>query len=94
MSTLGLSSDPLSSSVTQLQRVLIALLTKATPEGFSPLQLAAIDSLFELCPPMHPRAADVVGVVRVWLNGLREHPAKSFLTKELNERLSTYRVSS
>ncbi len=86
-----MASDPLSSSVTQLQRVLIALLSKTTDKEFSPLQLAAVDSLLELCPPTHPRAGEIVGVVRVWLKGLSTHPANN-LTKELNERLLAYRV--
>ena len=63
--------------------------TKTAHTSFSALQLAAVDSLIELCPPAHPRAADVVGVVNMWLRSLCK-PAGQYLNKEFSERLLPY----
>lgn len=63
--------------------------TKTSQNSFSALQLAAVDSLIELCPSTHPRAAEVIGVVRMWLRSLCK-PAGQYLNKEFSERLLPY----
>ena len=94
VSLAGLKEDPHSSSISQLQRVLTALLSKATQtkDKFPALQLAAVDSLLELCPPGHSRASETVTAVRVWLNGLTK-PAVTYLAAELNDKLIPYHTA-
>lgn len=82
----GLSHDTESSSVGQLQRVLMALLNKSDMVSF-PVQLAAVDSLLELCPPSHPRTLEVVGVVRAWLKQQSGKPHGNVLCQEFCARL-------
>ena len=118
----GVTQDPQSSSVMQLQRVLIALLRQknTTKEGRCrwvilddvvslltdlpplththththtvslPIQLAAADSLLELCPPHHPAAKEAVAAINTWLKAHCRHPAGMVLAQEFNSRLQSY----
>ena len=82
----GLSRDVESSSVGQLQRVLVALLNKSDQVSF-PIQLAAVDSLLDLCPPSHPLRQELLGVVRAWLKQQCEKPHGIYLVQEFSPRL-------
>ena len=82
----GLSHDLSSSSLGQLQRVLVALLNKSDQISF-PIQLAAVDSLLELCPQGHPRSQELVGVVRAWLKKQAGKPHERFLFQEFSPRV-------
>lgn len=114
----GVTQDPQSSSVMQLQRVLIALLRQknSTKEGRCrwvilddvvslltdppshththtvslSIQLAAADSLLELCPPHHPAAKEAVAAINTWLKAHCRHPAGMVLAQEFNSRLQSY----
>ena len=82
----GLTHDPVSSSVGQLQRVFIALLNKSDKISF-PVQLAAVDSLLELCPPANPRMQELVGVIKAWLKRQSGKPHGAVLCNEFGPRL-------
>lgn len=82
----GLSQDVESSSIGQLQRVLVALLNKSDQVSF-PIQLAAVDSLLDLSPPNHPRRQELLGVVRAWLKQQCGKPHGIFLVQEFSPRL-------
>ena len=82
----GLSQDVESSSVGQLQRVLVALLNKSDQISF-PIQLAAVDSLLDLCPPSHPLRQELLSVVRVWLKQQCGKPHGKSLVQEFSPRL-------
>ena len=88
----GLTHDPASSSVGQLQRVFIALLNKSDKISF-PVQLAAVDSLLELCPPANPRTQELVGVVKAWLKRQSGKPHGAVLCNELGPRLQALTIT-
>jgi hypothetical protein len=51
------------------------------------IQLAALDSLLEVCPMDDPSsAAPIVGVARVWLNAQMKHPWGHVLSRELKSK--------
>ena len=82
----GLTHDPVSSSVGQLQRVFVTLLNKSDKISF-PVQLAAVDSLLELCPPANPRTQELVGVIKAWLKRQSGKPHGAVLCNEFGPRL-------
>lgn len=87
ISPCGNQEDPSSSSLGQLQRVLTALLKESDSKKFSlPVQLAAVDSLLEMCPMSHPSSQLVVGVVKAWLDKQMCHPWGCVLYNEFNHR--------
>ena len=88
----GLTHDPASSSVGQLQRVFIALLNKSDKISF-PVQLAAVDSLLELCPPANPRTQELVGVVKAWLKCQSGKPHGPVLCNEFGPRLQALTIT-
>ena len=69
----------------------MALLNKSDQVSF-PVQLAAIDSLLELCPPSHARTPELVGVVKAWLKQQSGKPHGSVLFQELCPRLQAFNV--
>ena len=54
------------------------------------IQLAAIDSLFELCPPSHPNAKNVMDSVKVWLQAHSSLPCGAVLMKEFEPQLKEF----
>ena len=55
-----------------------------------PIQLAAADSLLELCPPRHPSAKEATAAINTWLEAHCRHPAGMVLAQEFNSRLQPY----
>ena len=91
MSQCGLKEDPSCSSIGQLQRVLTAILKESSTKAIPlPVQLAALDSLLEICP-LHnnPSSGQIVGVVRVWLQAQMLHPWGRVLTNEFEHKLQS-----
>ena len=55
-----------------------------------PIQLAAADSLLELCPPSHTRAQEAMTAINTWLGTQCRQPAGMVLAQEFNSRLQPY----
>lgn len=90
----GPHDDPAPSSIGQLQRVLVAVLKEScthTKSIILPIQLAALDSLMEMCPVGSPSdsTASVVGVVKEWLKVQMQHPWGHVLNEQLEQKLQS-----
>ncbi len=83
------TSSSSSSSIGQLQRVLMALLKESSTRHIPLLiQLASLDSLLEICPVDNPSSAPVVAAVRMWLGKQMQHPWGPVLRQELEHKLA------
>ena len=88
ISSWGIQEDPTSSSLEQLQRVLIALVKESAAKKVSFLiQLAAVDSLLEMCPINNRSYIQVIDVVKEWLRTQMSHPHGHVLGREFDHRL-------
>ena len=56
-----------------------------------PIQLAALDSLMEMCPVGNPSSdtASVVGVIGEWLKVQMQHPWGHVLDEQLKQKLQS-----
>lgn len=85
----GLAIDARSPSIQKLQQVVISFLSP-TPHHTLPVQLAAADSLLDLCPVGHPKAKEAVPAVSKWIQRLAKSPAGPVLAHEFQGRLIAY----
>ena len=58
-----------------------------------PIQLAAVDALFDLCPPSHSNAIQVCSTVSQWLLSLPKSSEIIPLVQEYNQKIEARRTS-